>query len=309
MKNWDIIPDIHGQRQKLEELLAKLGYAEIDGAYRHQGRRALFLGDYIDRGPDIRGALRIVGAMVEAGEAVALMGNHELNAIQYHTVGADGQPMRPHTESKRDQHAQTLLQFMGREEEWRRWLTWFKKLPRHFETEDFRAVHACWDDAAVATVDGREFDEDFLANSSIKGTPEHAALECLLKGPELDLPEGMTFCDKDGHVRSNIRVRWWALDADNLTYADVVMPPGAKAPAGAIPTDLRQRGPNYPECEKTVFVGHYWLNWQGGPEPLAQNVVCLDYSAGREGPLVACRWNGSVAASEFITVGGNGRRP
>lgn len=304
MKGWDIIPDTHGQRQKLEELLARLGYAEIDGAYRHPERRALFLGDYIDRGPDIRGVLQIVGAMVEAGEAVALIRNHELNAIQYHTVGADGQPLRPHTKSKRDQHAETLLQFMGRDGEWRDWLAWFKKLPRHFETSDFRAVHACWDDNAVATVDGREFDDDFLGNSAVNGSPEHAALECLLKGPEMDLPEGTTFRDKDGHVRCNIRVRWWDLEAGSLTYSDVIMPPGAEAPAGAIPTDLLRRVPNYPKQEKTVFVGHYWLNWKGTASPLAENVICLDYSAGRTGPLVACRWNGSVAASEFIAVSG-----
>jgi hypothetical protein len=302
MKGWDIIPDTHGQRQKLEELLARLGYAEIDGAYRHPERRALFLGDYIDRGADIRGVLRIVGAMVEAGEAVALMGNHEFNAIQYHTVGADGQPLRPHTKSKRDQHAETLLQFMGRDEEWQQWLAWFKKLPHHFETDDFRAVHACWDDEAVATVAGREFDEDFLENSAVKGSPEHAALECLLKGPELDLPEGATFCDKDGHVRPNMRVRWWGLEAANLAYPDVVMPPGSAAPSGAIPPEILRDVPNYPERAKPVFVGHYWLNWQGSAEPLAANVICLDYSAGREGPLVACRWNGSVAASEFIAA-------
>lgn len=307
MKSWDIIPDIHGQRQKLEDLLAKLGYAEIDGAYRHPERRALFLGDYIDRGPDIRGVLRIVGAMVEAGEAVALMGNHELNAIQYHSVGADGQPRRPHTESKRDQHAQTLLQFMGRDEEWREWIAWFKKLPVFFDAGDFRAVHACWNADAVETLNGRQFDEDLLEQAAIKGSPEHAALESLLKGPELDLPEGMTFRDKDNHIRPNIRVRWWGLEVESMTYSEVVMPPGIEAPRGIIPHDQLRRVPNYPTQEKPVFVGHYWLRWQGSPEVLAENIMCLDYSAGREGPLAACRWNGSVAASEFITAGYSGK--
>lgn len=92
MKQWDIIGDNHGQAAKLEGLLAKLGYHETGGVYRHPDRRILFLGDYIDRGPSVRRVLQIVRAMVEAGEAVALAGNHEVNAVHYHTTGPAFQP-------------------------------------------------------------------------------------------------------------------------------------------------------------------------------------------------------------------------
>ena len=74
---YDIIPDIHGHHRKLVRLLDGLGYR------RHpEGRMALFLGDYLDRGPEIREVLHTVRGMVEAGDALAILGNHESNATE-----------------------------------------------------------------------------------------------------------------------------------------------------------------------------------------------------------------------------------
>jgi hypothetical protein len=50
-------------------------------------------------------------------------------------------------------------------------------------------------------------------------------------------------------------------------------------------------------------MGHYWLS--GKPEPLADNIACLDYSVARPGgKLVAYRWNGEqkLLASNFVSV-------
>ena len=49
MKKWDIIGDIHGHSAKLEGLLAKLGYRESGGLYRHPQRRVLFLGTHTSK--------------------------------------------------------------------------------------------------------------------------------------------------------------------------------------------------------------------------------------------------------------------
>jgi protein phosphatase len=86
---FDIIGDVHGCRAELEQLLAELGY-EIDrdaagrptGA-RHPGfRRAVFVGDLVDRGPDTPGVLRLVMGMVAAGTAFCVAGNHEAKLLK-----------------------------------------------------------------------------------------------------------------------------------------------------------------------------------------------------------------------------------
>lgn len=66
---YDIIPDIHGQAGKLRAALRNLGYSEKRGAWRHSDpkRHAVFLGDFIDRGPDNREVIRIVRGMIDAG--------------------------------------------------------------------------------------------------------------------------------------------------------------------------------------------------------------------------------------------------
>jgi polynucleotide kinase-phosphatase len=83
---FDVIGDVHGCCSELRELLTELGY--VDG--RHpDGRRAVFLGDLVDRGPDTPGVLRLVMGMVAAGTALCVMGNHEaklLRALQGRNV-------------------------------------------------------------------------------------------------------------------------------------------------------------------------------------------------------------------------------
>jgi protein phosphatase len=85
---FDVIGDVHGCRAELELLLAELGYdLERDAAgravsARHQERRAIFLGDLVDRGPDTPGVLRLVMGMVAAGTAFCVAGNHEVKLLK-----------------------------------------------------------------------------------------------------------------------------------------------------------------------------------------------------------------------------------
>jgi protein phosphatase len=79
---FDIIGDVHGCATELAELLALLGYLAPPGAAggglaHPKGRRAIFLGDLVDRGPDSPGVLRTAMAMVAAGQALCVAGNHD----------------------------------------------------------------------------------------------------------------------------------------------------------------------------------------------------------------------------------------
>ena len=78
---YDIIGDIHGQADKLHALLGKLGYRYRQGAYRHPSRTVIFVGDFIDRGPRQVESVMTARRMVDAGFAMAVMGNHEFNAM------------------------------------------------------------------------------------------------------------------------------------------------------------------------------------------------------------------------------------
>jgi protein phosphatase len=82
---FDIIGDVHGCHAELVELLAQLGY-EVDNvgsvAVHPDGRRALFLGDLVDRGPATPAVLRLAMNMVASGSAVCLPGNHEVKLLR-----------------------------------------------------------------------------------------------------------------------------------------------------------------------------------------------------------------------------------
>ena len=82
---FDIIGDVHGCADELEDLLDQLGYV-LGGdvaARRHpEGRRAIFLGDLVDRGPRVPDVLNIVMGMVESSAALCVPGNHDIKLMR-----------------------------------------------------------------------------------------------------------------------------------------------------------------------------------------------------------------------------------
>ena len=75
----DIVGDVHGEYGALLALLNRLGY---DGGGGHpEGRRLVFVGDLVDRGPDSLACVRLVRRLMERGRAQCVAGNHEVNAL------------------------------------------------------------------------------------------------------------------------------------------------------------------------------------------------------------------------------------
>lgn len=87
---FDIIGDVHGCAGELEALLELLGYKVTwNEAHLHgvqvvppEGRRVIFLGDLIDRGPRIVDSLRLAMSMVGSGAAICVPGNHEVKLLR-----------------------------------------------------------------------------------------------------------------------------------------------------------------------------------------------------------------------------------
>lgn len=149
--HYDIIGDIHGQADKLEALLRELGYRSSGGLWSHPDRTVIFVGDFVDRGPAQVRTVEIVRGMVESGAALAVMGNHELNAIAWHTPDPrrPGEFLRPHHSPKwgasnRKQHAAFLAEVEADPELHSGIIDWFLTLPLWLDLPGLRVVHACW---------------------------------------------------------------------------------------------------------------------------------------------------------------------
>ena len=289
----DLIGDIHGHADKLVELLLKLGYNKSNGVYSHPKRKVLFVGDYIDRGPKIRETLEIVKSMVESANAIALMGNHEYNALCFHYQDPKGGHLRKHLIKNIIQHYKTLKQFQNRQSEYEEYLDWFKTLPLYFETDTFKAVHACWDSNNIEylkkTLVNDRLTDELIYQSVKKGTALNVAIEETLKGKEIKMPEGLSFTDKDETERTEIRIKWWE-DPSKMTYKSISVEHIENLPEQPIELSELKSLDFYRSDDKKVFFGHYWL--KGEPSLYKNNICCLDYSVAKDGKLVAYQLNG-----------------
>jgi hypothetical protein len=291
----DIIGDVHGHAEQLEALLRHLGYRQRDGAFCHPERRAIFVGDLIDRGPGQLATLKLVRAMVEAGSARVVMGNHEFNGIAW-ALGH-----RPKNEKNRKQHEAFLSEVGDGTEEHRKWVKWILELPVWIEEATFRVVHACWNPVHVNVLrphlqEGERLTPEAICSGAHKGGSLHEPLETLLKGVEVALPHGAHFRDKDGNIRSEIRTQWW--NPLLTTYRDACIGPDrADMPRDAIP-DVAI----LPEPDRPTFIGHYWLPADAPLRPRSRRVACVDYSVANQGPLVAYRFDGEqeLTSDKFV---------
>ena len=303
--SYDVIGDIHGQAEKLFALLRKLGYTEHGSAWQPpQGRQAIFLGDLIDSGPGQVQVVQTVRAMIDPGNARSVMGNHEYNAIGYATRSRQEPErfLREHSAKNRRQHAEFLRQVGEGSRLHQEMVEWFRTLPPTLDLGGIRVVHAWWHPPYVEQVAGAfptgVMPEDFLHAAYQPHSPAWDAMEGLTKGREIELPPGFSFRDHTGVERHAVRTRWWhenprsyrdvALLPDTTALPDLELPPGyAGSPVEGTP----------------VFIGHYWMS---GPQRLqTPRLACLDYSAARDGPLVAYRWDGEAELDpkNFVAAG------
>ncbi len=303
---FDIIGDIHGHADELKALLSDMGYSRHRRGFQRADRKVVFVGDFVDRGPAIGEVIEIARAMVDAGDALAVMGNHEYNAIAFDTARPDEQDswFRPHSDKNQKQHQETLNQLSS--SQLADAIEWFKTLPVAIEVGGIRVAHASWQNRDIdcindALMNVGRFTSDFLTMSEDPNSDLHSAIENVLKGPELQMPNGLSIVDKAGHRRNSVRIKWYENGAGR-TYREHHLG-SDEVPELAINAGDLAKFETYPRDTPPVFVGHYWL--AGTPTPLAANVACVDYSVAKGGKLVAYRWDGEsvLSADKFHWVG------
>lgn len=268
---WTIVPDLHADIDRARRLL-DLGDPNVPQA---------FLGDFIDAPqdashPDDEAVLSLVRRQVAQG-AVAVMGNHELNAILYHRTGVDGVALRSHNEKNKAQHRSFVRRFGTATPEALEWTQWFLELPLWLDLGGLRLVHACWsqpdiDLIAARRPDGRLAEED-LPEIAAEQSAFARAVNNLVTGPELPLPEGHGFHDAHGQERHRVRIAWWRSSARTWRDAALSVPRPEELPQGLVPRS--DEVAFYPKDAPPVFMGHYKM--QGAPRLEGPVTACLDY--------------------------------
>lgn len=281
---FDVIGDIHGCHSQLVELLHTLGYHDESGYFRHPTRQAIFVGDLIDRGPEQVAVINTVRAMHREGSALVVMGNHEFNAVCWSMAHQNGEPLRPHHDKNRNQHRAFLDQVGENSTDHAEIIDWFRTLPLWIDLGELRVVHACWDFEAVNGIESDTLETAAYVEASLKDSNMYRWVEHLCKGPEVVLPEGYEFSDKDGHVRRKARYRWWR-DGEN-TYRNM-----CEVPSPFTLPDIDIEDPPVQPYRDSIPVlfGHYWRSWPHAE--LSSTKVCVDHSAVKDGHLVAYRWD------------------
>ena len=289
----DIIGDIHGEIDSLCQLLRHLEYDEH--GFHQDGRRIIFLGDLVDRGPNSPAVVESVCQLVKDGRAQCILGNHELNILRNKHKDGNGWFMSPKEKGNYPFTPVTARQNQD-------FRSFFMHLPLALERDDLRVVHACWQQGSITKL--AELDDSFHALDAynhfedellktitpFKKTPEIRAL-LTDKPTEPAFMEGLARHDSEYQMENPVRV---------LSSGEEVP---AQAPfwaGGKWRMVKRVKWWDYYNDPIPVVIGHYWryaskdvlgLSEKHGPdlfeniEPhhwmgARNNVYCVDFSVG-----------------------------
>ena len=291
---YDIIGDVHGEASALKKLLLKMGYSKANGIYSHSSRKAIFVGDFINRGSEIKKTVRIIRNMVENGHAQAILGNHEINAIIYHLKDKQGSLLVKKPNKYFISLYKTINEYSLNQQEWKETLQWMRTLPLYLDLGDLRVVHACWADDAIQVADklyaeGRIKKKVFRTIQKKSEAEETISTWLLTKGTYLRLPSDLRVRNNKGVTPRMIRMKWWDTPEDK-TFNELSFESKFTLPEYTVPKQILPQTYPYPDDAPPVFFGHYCRG--GGPFIVKHNVCCVDSCISGTGVLSAYRWYG-----------------
>ena len=323
----DIIGDVHGEIQVLLQLLDSLGYDEA--GHSSDGRRLVFLGDLIDRGPDSPAVVDKVIQLVEQGTAQCLMGNHELNILLGRPLPGNGWFIQPNPVEKTGEFVSRRVDPARIDD----YLAFFASLPLVLENDALRLVHACWHTPSISRIR-----RDMMTGVSITDLYRQYELDVRKKLHEAEL----------AHMVEEENM-FYSVALDDPGWSAEVLPAHAEAevigqngnPIRVLTTGAvqvaekpfyamghwrmadRSRWWDRYDDDIPVVIGHFWRRFDDATDRISgvfgrdvfegipshawmgkkKNVYCVDYSVGqlhKERALGAAdEFHGRLAAMRF----------
>ncbi len=292
---YDIIGDVHGYASLLKKILLELGYRKTTSGYYHPERKAIFVGDFINRGPQIRKTLRMIRLMVENGNAMAILGNHEINIIISYLKNKNSLFLQNNISELK-----TIEEFRDSPEEWDDHIKWLRSLPLFLELDGIRVVHACWSDKAIDFVKenippGKIKKEVFRKIDKNPESPLAQNIWLLTKGLQFKLPGDLKVLNNKGIFPRSFRMRWWE-NPHEKTFEELSFENKYHLPEYTVPPEILPEGLPYNKDNPIVFFGHYCR--YNGPHIIAPNICCIDACINGSKTLLAYRWLGENELSE-----------
>lgn len=293
----DIVGDIHGEIDALKKLLDTLGYDE--NGYHPYGRKLIFVGDLVDRGPNSIAVVNMVRNIIVHGNGQCILGNHELNIM----MGLQREGNGWFFGSPHDDDHKPFNSVFATEEERSEILAFFKALPLALESDRLRVVHACWDKDAIEKLSdesGRDLitlynhyeavTDHYLTHTGIshKYSEEQAEYREAIKDRSKPVPFLPYTAKRNMAAKMFNHIK--TLTSGPEKIIDEPYYAGGKWRM----LDRDAWWDNY-EDDVPVIVGHYWRNfnisknkhglfkdidpthWFGQKK----NIFCIDYSVGR----------------------------
>jgi hypothetical protein len=290
----DIIGDIHGEIAALQQLLDRLGYNQ-DGIHP-DGRRLVFVGDLVDRGPDSPAVVELVKKLVENKRAQCILGNHELNLLRGDPKHGNEWFMTPDRPGKHPCVPATGAQKLS-------FIKFLQSLPLALQRDDLRVVHACWNKVAVEKLSDVNCPDTVLGAYRLFASG--LAADCRY-AETIDPILAQALKDEDNEPEMNLELASHDVSCQ-MGNPVKIMTSGEEAVAdkpfwanGKWRMVARQKWWEDYADEQAVVVGHYWRHfgepipgqkYKGGPDLFKgiaphhwmgkhNKVYCVDFSVG-----------------------------
>lgn len=291
---YDIIGDVHGHASLLKKLLLKMGYVKTNGSFSHPSRKAVFVGDFINRGPEIRKTIKLIRSMVERGSALAVLGNHEINAIIFHLKDKQGFQLVKKPSKYFLSLFKTINEYSNGSLTWKDDLKWMRSLPLYLDLGAIRVVHACWSDKAIEVAntiyeEGRIKKKTFRKIYKKPDSEETKSVWLLTKGVNMKMPADLRVVSNKGISPRSFRIRWWDR-VQEITFKELSFESKYVLPKYTVPPEIIPATYPYPENAPIIFFGHYCRG--NGTHLLKSNICCVDSCVSATGKLIAYRWEG-----------------